>query len=441
MVNLAPITAADLVVRMIAQSLNIREVAGRPLHDQLHDYLHDMHLLLLDNFEQVVSAAPIVTDLLATCPRLTILVTSRATLHMRGEKALAVPPLALPDLKRVLPLFIVRVRDVHHDFAITSANAPAVAAICARLDGLPLAIELAARIKLLPPQALLRQLGDRLTLITGGARDLPQRQQTLRRTIDWSYHLLDVSEQRLFARPGVFVGGGALKAVAAVCSATPEVPGDLPIAALDGLTALVDQSLLRQEVGTDGAPRFVMLETIRAYALERLVARGEEAALRQRHAQYYLALVERAEALVHGAEQLAWVHRSEAERDNQRAVLAWSQVAVDAATVGLRIVAALKSCWQFGGRLSEGREQLTQMLELPEAGAPTVARARALFTAGYLIGAQGDFALARAHLTESQVLSRTLGYPQGVAFARLAWGTWPGSRVSIRPPAHCTPRA
>src|SRR5262245_14086142 len=200
-VHLAPITDADLVVSVLAQTLELREAAGRPLLNQLQDYLHDKHmLLLLDNFEQVIVAAAAVADLLATCPHLTILVTSREILHVRGEKELPVPPLALPELKRLPPLavlaqypavelFIARARDVRHDFALTDESAPAVAEICYRLDGLPLAIELAAaRIKLLAPHALLGQLGDRLKLLTGGARDLPHRQQTLRDTIDWSYH-------------------------------------------------------------------------------------------------------------------------------------------------------------------------------------------------------------------------------------------------------------
>jgi predicted ATPase/transcriptional regulator with XRE-family HTH domain len=435
-VNLAPITDADLVASVIAQTLELREAAGRPLLNQLQDYLHDKHmLLLLDNFEQIIVAAAAVADLLATCPRLTILVTSREILHLRGEKELPVPPLELPDLKRLPPLaalaqyaavelFIARARDVQHDFAVTSESAPAVAEICYRLDGLPLAIELAAaRIKLLTPQALLGQLGDRLKLLTGGARDLPHRQKTLRDTIDWSYNLLDVGEQMLFRRLSVFVGGCSLEAVAAVSSATQSVSGDLPIDALDGLTALVDKSLVRQEMGTDGAPRFVMLETIREYALERLVASGEEAAVRQRHALYYLTLAERAEPLLQGAEQVAWLHRLEAEYDNLRAVLEWSQVTVNNAGMGLRLAGALwLFWWQFGGQLSEGREQLTRMLAHAEATAPTEAHARALFGVGLLAGTQGDFALARARLTESDTLSRTIGYQQGVAYARFGLG-------------------
>jgi len=452
-VHLAPITDADLVVSVIAQTLELREAAGRPLLNQLQDYLHDKHmLLLLDNFEQVIIAAAAVADLLATCSHLTILVTSREILHLRGEKELPVPPLALPELKRLPPLaalaqyaavelFIARARDVQHDFALTDESAPAVAEICYRLDGLPLAIELAAaRIKLLAPQALLGQLGDPFKLLTGGARDLPSRQQTLRRTIDWSYNLLDVGEQMLFRRLGVFVGGCSLEAVAAVCSASQGIPGDIWTDTLDGLTALVDKSLLRQEAGTDGAPRFMMLETIREYALERLVASGEEAALRQQHALYYLTLAERAEPLLHGAEQLAWLNRLEADYDNLRAVLAWSQVAVDGAAVGVRIVASLWSFWQFGGYLSEGREQVTRMLAHPEAAAPTVARARCLRQ----VSSSERRAILRWPTRASPRATRSAARSAtstALPMRTSAWGMWPGSRVSIRPPACCTRRA
>jgi predicted ATPase/transcriptional regulator with XRE-family HTH domain len=429
-VNLASITDADLLASVIAQTLELREAAGRPLLDQLKDYLHNRHiLLLLDNFEQIVVAATTLADLLATCPRLSVLVTSREILHVRGERELPVPPLALPDRKQLLPpaalaeyaaveLFVARARDVQHDFTLTDESAPVVAEICSRLDGLPLAIELAAaRIKLLPPQALLGHLGDGFKLLTGGARDLPSRQQTLRNTIDWSYNLLSAGEQTLFRRLGVFAGGCSLEAVEAVCSASQGAPGNLPFDALDGLTALVDKSLVRQEAGIDGAPRFVMLETVRAYALERLMTNGKEAALRQRHMLYYLTLAERAEPLLHGAEQRAWLHRLGADYDNLRAVLAWSQASVDSAEVGLRLAAALWPFWRLSGQLSEGREQLTRMLAHADASAPSAAHARALFALGFLAGTQGDFALAHSHFAASHALSRTLGYQQGIAYA------------------------
>ena len=438
-VNLAPITDASLVASVIAQTLGVRDVAGRPLLESLQDHLHDKHaLLLLDNFEQVIAAATLVADLLAACPHLTILVTSREILHLRGEKELPVPPLALPDMRQLaqhaalaqyaaVELFIARAQDVQHDFALTDASAPAVAQICQRLDGLPLAIELAAaRIKLLEPPALLGQLSDQLTLLTHGARDLPARQQTLRHTIDWSYNLLDASEQLLFQRLGVFVGGCTLAAIAAVQSSKFKVQNSEPSTAelltqnselLTFLAALVDKSLLRREAGADGTPRFVMLETIHAYALERLVASGAEAALRQQHALYYLTVAERAEPLLHGAEQRAWLELLRAEYDNLRAALAWSQMSANSAEVGLRLAAALWPFWRLGGQMSEGREQLTRMLSHTDPAAPTVAHVRALFALGFLAGAQGDFAVAQARLAESHTLSCTLGYQQGMAYA------------------------
>jgi predicted ATPase/transcriptional regulator with XRE-family HTH domain len=443
-INLAPITDATLVASAIAQTLGVREVAGRTMLESLQDNLRDKHaLLLLDNFEQVIGAAMLVADLLANCPRLTILITSREVLHLRGEKELPVQPLAVPDVKQLPPLaalaqyaavelFVERARDVQHDFALTDASAPMVAEICQRLDGLPLAIELAAgQSKLLDPPALLERLGDQLILLTRGARDLPARQQTLRRTIDWSYDLLSPDEQALFRRLGVFVGGCTFAAIAAVQSAEFKVKNvesssaELPTLnseLLTRLAALVDKSLLRREAGTEGESRFVMLEMIHAYARERLVASGEQAALRQEHALFYLTLAERAEPLLQGAEQQVWLHCLRADYDNLRAALAWSQESADRAEVGLRLAAALWYFWVLGGQMSEGREQLRRILNWSEAIAPTSARARALFAAGHLAGTQGDFALARTHLTESQTLSHRIGYQAGIAYARYGLG-------------------
>jgi predicted ATPase/transcriptional regulator with XRE-family HTH domain len=431
-VALAPISEPALVLATIAQTLGITETVGRPLIDQLTAALQTKRLLLvLDNFEHLLDAAPLVVELLEACPGLKALVTSRAALHVRGERLYAVPPLLLPDLTQLpatgalartpaVALFMERAQAVLPHFTLTAQNAEAVAAICVRLDGLPLAIELAAaRIRILPPEALLARLEQRLVVLTDGARDLPSRHQTLRAAIGWSYELLDAGEQKLFRRLGVFVGGCTLEAARAVC----DTADDREIDVLEGMTALLDKSLLQREEGTDGRSRFTLLETIREYALERLVASGEEAPLRQRHALYYLTLAERAEPLLQGAEQLAWVHQLEAEYDNLRAVLAWSQVAANNAGVGLRLAAALwLFWWQFGGHLSEGREQLTRMLAHAEATAPTAAHARALFGVGLLAGAQGDFALARARLTESDTFSRTIGYLQGVAYARFGLG-------------------
>lgn len=437
LVNLAPITDADLVMSAIAQALQIREVAGQPLLSQLQDYLRDKHLLLLlDNFEQVLGAATVVSELLAACPRLTMLVTSRTMLHLHIEKELAVPPLALPDLHRALlpatmaqyasvELFLTRARDSQPGFALTPANAPAVAEICTRLDGLPLAIELAAtRIKLLDPQALLEHLGDRLTLLTGGARDLPLRQQTLRNTIDWSYHLLDGGAQALFRQLGVFVGGCTLQAVAAVSSTAQSTAGDRSIQALDSLTALVDQSLLRPEVGPDGASRFVMLETIREYAVEQLAVSDEATALRERHAAYYLALAERAEAQLHGAEQVQWLDRLEAEHDNMRAALAWSQTVAEsgatgaaaAADLGLRLASALGWFWYMRGYWSEGRAWLAVALARGDA-APALERAAAHTWLGELETNAGDQATAQQHYAASLAIGRALDDKQTIATA------------------------
>jgi len=289
-IALASLSDSTLVPATIAQTLGLRESASVPLHTLLHDYLRDKQLLLLlDNVEQISGAGAGVADLLTVAPRLKVLMTSRVALHLYGEHEYVVPALALPDLKHLPPLerltqyeavrlFIERSQASKADFAVTHANAPAIAEICARLDGLPLAIELAAaRSKYFAPQALLARLEHRLQVLTGGAVNLPSRHQTLRNTIAWSYHLLEQGEQVLFRRLGVFVGGCALEAVEAVCN----VGGDLPLDVVNGLPALVDKSLLQQAEGVDGAPRFAMLETIREYALDSV---GRERGARRRTA-------------------------------------------------------------------------------------------------------------------------------------------------------------
>jgi predicted ATPase/class 3 adenylate cyclase len=427
-VNLAPITDPAFVDATIAQALRVRAADGQPLLDSLKAYLRAKHmLLLLDNFEQVVETAPVVADLLAAAPDLTVLVTSRAVLHLSGEHEFAVPPLALPDPMHLPPherltqyeaiaLFIARAQAVNADFALTELNAPAIADICHRLDGLPLAIELAAaRVKLLAPAAILARLGSRLTLLTGGPRDLPARQQTLRNTIEWSYQLLDASEQALFAQLAVFVGGCTLEAAEAVCNAAGELPRDT----LDGLAALIDQSLLRQEEGPAPrgypAPRFVMLETIREYAVERLELSGDAAAVRRRHAAYYLTLAEQAEPALLGAEQGAWMERLDAEIDNLRTALAWLRSTESAAEAGLQLAGALGEFWVRRGYLNEGRAWLADMLSRP-AG-PTTARAYALCKAGFLAWYQSDLAQAAALLTESLALYRKLGDKIGIGWA------------------------
>lgn len=429
-ISLASITNPDLVAGAIAQTLGVREAAGQPLAERLKDYLRQKQvLLLLDNFEQVLSSAPLVADLLATCPQLTVLVTSRAPLHLRGEHEFPVPPLALPDARRqftaetlsqfaAVALFIERALAVKPDFAVTNDNAPAVAEICSRLDGLPLAIELAAaRSKVLPPQAMLWRLGRRLSILTGGARDLPPRQQTLRAVLDWSYDLLNDREQTLFPRLAVFAGGFTLGAAEAVCPATDELKIDL----LDGMESLVDKSLVRQDEQADGDVRFVMLETVREYAFERLAQSQEAEALERQHAAYYLRLAAEGSRHLQGPKQGTWIERLEREHDNMRAALRWF-ITRGEAEQGLRLGAALRSLWAQGGYLSEGRAWLAKLLAMPAALAPATARAWAMLAAADLARLQGEDAEARVHIETSLAILRGLGNRQGVGVALFTLG-------------------
>jgi predicted ATPase/class 3 adenylate cyclase len=416
-VDLAPISDPDLVVTAIAHTLGVKELGDRPLAEQLSSYLRPKQLLLLlDNFEQVVDAAPHVANLLAAAPRIKVLVTSRVVLRLRGEWEYAVPPLALPDPKRPLPLdalsqyaavalFIQRAQAVKPDFQVTNANTPLIADICHRLNGLPLAIELAAaRIKLFAPEALLKRLERRLSVLTGGPRDLPARQQTIRNTIDWSYQLLEDGEQTLFARLAVFVGGCTLEAAESVCNAD----GDLPFDAVDGVAALVDRSLLRQEEGVDGESRFVMLETVREYALERLATSGEAQTIRRRQAEYYLMLAEQAEPQLYGREQQLWLNRLEQEHDNVRAALWWSTTAGDN-KIGLRLATALSLFWEIHGYLNEGRTWLGTLLSRSAPMEQTEARVQALIAAGDLACRVYDIAGARLLFEESLAITQALG--------------------------------
>src|SRR5215218_6842394 len=327
---LATLTEAELLLPAVVETLEVMETAERPLDESLKDYLSERRLLLvLDNFEQVLGAAPTVTELLSAAPGLKVLATSRAPLGLYGEHEFPVPPLSMPDLKRPPPLerltqyeavglFLERARALKPDFSITNESAPAVAEICVRLDGLPLAIELAAaRIRMLPPKALLARLDNRLKLLTGGARDLPVRQRTLRGTIEWSYDLLEESEKSLFARLSVFSGGRTLGAIEAVC----DKEGDLPVDTFDGVSSLLEKSLLRQEEGAGGEPRFVMLETIHEFARGKLQDSGEAEEIKRAHAEYFLVLAEEANQGLKGVNQLEWLERLEAEHDNMRAAL------------------------------------------------------------------------------------------------------------------------
>jgi predicted ATPase/class 3 adenylate cyclase len=423
-VDLAAITDPDLFIPTVAQTLSVREKPGQSLSETLDDYLRDKHLLLvLDNFEQLLEAGPTVSALLAGAPSLEALVTSRAPLHLSGEHEYSVPPLAVPDLDASLPLatlagyeavqlFVERAQAVKPEFELTSENAPAVAEICARLDGLPLAIELgAARVRILSPQALLGRLSERLVLLTGGARDAPARQRTLRDTIEWSYGLLSSSEQRLFARLSVFLGGRTIEAAEAVCD--PEA--ELGAAVFDGVASLVEKSLLRQDEGPGGEPRFLMLETIREYALDRLERSGQGELLRQRHAHYFVAFAEEAEPEILGADQILWLERLEAERDNFRAALGWLLERGDTERT-LRLIGSLRRAWVARGYLSETRKWLESAFARSAAVPPQV-EAKALYGLGRVALVEGDYDEAIPSLERSARLFRELGEAEGLVFS------------------------
>jgi predicted ATPase/class 3 adenylate cyclase len=431
-VALAPIADPGLVVPTFAQTLGLRESGARSAMESLQAYLaRKQVLLLLDNFEQVVAMAPAVAELLAACPRLKALVTSRQTLRLRGEHEFPVPPLELPEAPDNLQtlsqcaasaLFIERALAVQPDFSVTQADAHAVAEICRRLDGLPLAIELAAaRVKLLSPQAMLARLSRRLDLLTDGPRDLPFRQQTLRDTIGWSYDLLAPGEQTLFRRLAVFSGGWSLEAAEAVCP----VGGGEGIGVLEGLGSLVDKSLVRRNVvGPQREPRFSMLETIREYGLEQLGASGEAEALRRAHAAYYLALAEEAAPYLTGSEQSIWLERLERDHDNLRAALGWARDRGDVA-LGLRLAGALWRFWYTRGYLSEGRGWLEDMLTLSErTDDPAIGsmRTKALYGAATLASTQNDFNRALVLWEASLALSREVGDKAVAASALNALG-------------------
>jgi predicted ATPase len=423
-VPLSAVGDPGLIVSSIAQAVGVRETGNHSPQESLEEYLGGLDqstLLVLDNFEHLVSAAPFVAELLTAGPNLKIVVTSQAPLHVYGEHEFPVPPLLLADPKSIPPLevlsrlpavalFVERAQAVKHEFALTKENASAVAAICARLDGLPLAIELAAaRIKLLSPSAMLARLESRLNLLTGGARDLPARQQTLRSTVDWSYGLLNAAEQTLFRRLSVFTGGCTLEGVEAVC----DTKGDLGLDVLDGMASMVDKSLA-QHVEVEPETRFYMLSTIREYALERLAESNDEAATRRAHAAYYLVLAEEgAEDAVAHAE---WLDRFEVEHDNFRMAFDYLIKTGDAEW-GLRLGAALFRFWETREHFTEGRDVITKLLALEGAATRPKLRARLLFAAAVLSGEQGDYDAAQRLFEESLETCIQLNDKRGVAVA------------------------
>jgi predicted ATPase/serine/threonine protein kinase len=420
-VELAPISDHGLVTSAIAQTLGIKEVRGTSLIESLKDYLREKQMLLvLDTFEHVIAAASLVAQFLAFSPRLKVMVTSRVALNLHGEYEYPVPPLALPDLRHLLTvetlsqnaavqLFIQRALAAKPNFALTEENARAVVEICTRLDGLPLAIELAARrIKLLSPQAMLPRLESRLKLLTGGARDVPERQQTMRGAIAWSYDLLNEEEKKLLRRLSVFVGGFTLEAVEAIGDAT----GDLELHVLNAVESLMNKSLLHHTEPAQDEPRFAMLDTIRDFGREQLEASGEAIDIRRQHANFFLTLAERAEPELRGPGQVAWLERLEGEHGNLRDALQWSLEEGTAETAA-RISNALWQFWRMHGHLSEGRRWLDEVLR-KSSKLPSAVRATTLNEAGDLASLQGDYAQAADLLEESLTLQRELEDKQGI---------------------------
>jgi predicted ATPase/DNA-binding CsgD family transcriptional regulator len=462
-VPLAHIRDSRAVMPALAQALGLHEGDHTALEALIEHLRTGDRLLLVDNFEQVLGASPDLAALLSGTLRLKLLVTSRAALQLSGEQEYPLPPLALPPEEEppaqsyaAVELFVQRARAIRPDFALNAENMAAVATICRRLDGLPLAIELAAaRIRLLSPQALLARLDQRLALLTGGARDLPARHQTLRGAIEWSYELLDIAERRLFRRLSVFVGGWTLEAAEAVCDDAPgQGATPAPTQILDGLDSLLAKSLIRQSEAAD-EPRFGMLETIREYALERLAEHGELAALRQRHAAFCVALAERAEPQLTGQDQLAWFTRLAREQGNLRAALEWlldgKESLGQAAPLddGLRLVGVLWRFWWMRGQLREGRAWLDRAIERSAADLPIAElrtqtidpdrreqlraelrlRAKLLHGAGALARGQADFTAAAAFQETALALYQELGDRAGIATAlnglgNIAYDQW-----------------
>jgi predicted ATPase len=434
-VELAPISDPQFVPSTIAQVIQIGESGTGSLVDNLKHYLSNKRLLLvLDNYEQIIETAPLVGDLLSAAPGLKALVTSRQVLQVYGEQEYLVPPLVVPDLRNIknlsalsqyeaVELFCQRAQAVNKEFSLTDENAAAIAEICARLDGLPLAIELAAaRSKLLSPEMIQDRLESRLEMLTGGARDLPSRLQTLRGTIDWSYDLLDEGEQALFARLSVFQGGRTIESAEAICA-----PG-LPIPVITGLESLLNKSLLYRERGLGGKSRFVMLETLHEYAREKLADSSELEKLQQRHAVYFTELAEQAENELAGVKQAYWFECLRSENDNLRTALTFA-LDSDENELSLRIAGALRDFWYYGGHVGEGLTWIERALEKVEVNS-TALRAKALNAAGWLSFLQGDYGRGKLFNRQALSLYRELGDEINSAWALLFLGAHSAGSLS-----------
>ncbi len=419
-VPLGPIGQSSLVLPTIAQAVGIGDLGARPLEKLAEQLSGKRVLLVLDNFEQVLDAASDIGELLTRLQGLKVLATSRSPLHVYGEQEYAVPPLALPDPEGQLDvealsqyasvaLFVERAMSVRPGFAVDASNAPSIAQICVRLDGLPLAIELAAaRVRVLTPQAILARLGDRLSLLAGGSRNLPERQQTLRGAIDWSHDLLDERDRIVFARFSAFAGGTDVDALQrVVLSAWPSADTDAPDA-LEALDSLLDKSLVRQLVGAAGEPRFGMLETIREYATERLDEREPDAGTRVRHAEYYLELAEGLAAGIFGDDQRASLDTFEREHDNLRAAIGFT-ITTGRAELAMRLLAASWRFWQMRGYLAEGRERADQILAMPGTEEHPQALLRALDAAGGIAYWRAELDQALAWYEAQAEQARALG--------------------------------
>jgi predicted ATPase/DNA-binding CsgD family transcriptional regulator len=436
-VFLAPISDPALVIPTIAHTLGLRESASQAVLELLtSSQRHKHQLLFLDNFEHVVSAAPELTELLEACPGLKMLVTSREVLRLRCEQQYTVAPLALPDPRHLsdeqclahvaaVNLFVQRARAITSDFDVTTDNAAVIAEICLRLDGLPLAIELAAaRVKLLAPRALLERLDHRLHVLTGGARDLPLRQRTLRNTLAWSYSFLTKEEQRLFRLLSIFAGGCTLEAIEAVLAALDDEVDN----ALEGVASLLDKNLLQHMEQREGEKRLMMLETLREFGLEALAESGELESVRQAHATYYLGLVEEAEPEWEGPKQAMWSERLEQEHDNVRAAMEWS---IERGQTGhdwelaLRLAGALRRFWQVRGYLSQGRPFLEKVLA-GSVGVVSAAHVKVLIAMGHVAVIQDDYDRVEAVCQECLPLCQQLGDSWNTArtLYLLGWIGW-----------------
>lgn len=425
-VELAPLHKPELVVSEIATTLGLRETSGASPAETLKEWLTGRQVLIvLDNFEHVIDAAPLIGDLLVAGDGIRVLVTSRIRLQLYGEHEYPVSPLPLPkpgeslaslENSDVVALFTERAQAVRRDFAITETTAPAVVEIARRLDGLPLAIELAAaRVSLLGPEAMVARLGNTLDLLSVGPRDLPERQRTLRGAIDWSFNLLPENEQTLLSRLAVFSGGWSLPAVEDVCR-----PAELGLDALEAMASLAVQCLIRVEETIGGEPRFSMLATIREYATERLLDSDQSGETRQRHASYFLDVAEAAEPELEDSPEL--VARLGQDHDNLRAALSWAIETGDADT-GLRLGYALWRFWQLMSHLREGRNWFEQLLRLPGAQEPGLQRARGLTGAAGVAYWQNDFEAATRWYEEAEAIFRQVDNRPGLAGALYNTGT------------------